>query len=112
MVSYGSGADEGYVSDVRVRGQVIRDIRPADDRLDNVRRVTASDERRGCNRSKVAAGPSGSFGTFDYYGVACEYRGYYRRDEVVELSIFSWPCPISCCRQPYGITIQVSTSLK
>lgn len=49
MVGYGLRADEGDMSDARVRGKVVRDVGPADDRLDDVGGVTASYEGGGSN---------------------------------------------------------------
>jgi hypothetical protein len=75
-----------------VGGEVVGDVGPADDGLDDVWRVAASLEGARCNGGEVGGGPGGGFGTFDYDGVAGEDGGYYGADEVVELGVVSWKC--------------------
>jgi hypothetical protein len=87
-------ADEGYVCDVGVRGEVVGDGGPADDGLDDVGGVAACYEGRGCDRGEVGAGPGGRFGALDYDGVAGEYGCDDGGDEVVELKNLS-PCPFT-----------------
>jgi hypothetical protein len=70
-----------------VGGEVIGDVRPADNRLNNVRRVTAGFEGTGSDGGKVRRGPSGGFGALDDDGIAGEDGGYDGTDEVVELEI-------------------------
>ena len=60
-----AGTDEGEVSDARMRRQIRRCIRPADDRLDQVRRVTACLERRTSNLDEEPGRPGRLLGALD-----------------------------------------------
>jgi hypothetical protein len=75
VVCYWTGPDEGDVRDTRVGGKVFGDIRPADDRLDDVRIMSACSECRRDYRGEVAAGPSSVLGALYYDGIAGEDGG-------------------------------------
>lgn len=90
VVGDGARADEGDVRYGRVGGQVVGNIWPADDGLDNVGGVAAYFEGFGCDGGKVVGGPGGGFGTFDDDGIAGEDGGDDGADEVVELDLLDF----------------------
>jgi hypothetical protein len=57
MMCYRTRADECDVCDAGVGCEMFCDIRPADDRLDDIRVVAASGECGGSYRGEVAARP-------------------------------------------------------
>jgi hypothetical protein len=60
---------------------------PADDRLHDIRGMTAGFEGASSDRGEVGGGPCGGFGALDYDGIASEDRGYDGTDEVVKLRL-------------------------
>jgi hypothetical protein len=66
---------------------MVGDAGPAYDRLYDVGGVATCFESTGCDRCKVRRGPGRGFGAFDDDGVAGEYGGDDRADQVVELRL-------------------------
>jgi hypothetical protein len=60
------------VADARVRCQMVCSLRPASDGVNEVRIVTASDQRRASDVGEVHRGPGGVLAILDNDGVACE----------------------------------------
>ena len=86
MVRYRSRADECYVGDGGVRCKIVGDIRPADDRLHDIGRMTAGFEGASSDRGEVRRGPGGGFRALDNDGVAGEDGGYDWTYKIVELA--------------------------
>ena len=73
---------------------MIRSRRPADERLDEVGRVTAGSEGAPSDGGKVGERPGGLFRGFDKNGGACEEGGDNGVYKVVELPLSAVPL---CC---------------
>lgn len=84
VVGDGLRADEGDVTDSRVRRQVAGCLGPANDRLDELRIVAVSDEGAAGNVEEVAARPGRLLRNLDEDGVAGEERADDGAHEVVE----------------------------
>ena len=72
VVAHGAGADEGHVRDARVAREVVGDLGPADDGLDEGRVVAVGHEGAPRNARVVRGAPAGLLADFDHDAVPGE----------------------------------------